>query len=1048
MKILLLFAFAGSVLAQIPAPSPQGPGSGGGGGGTGTITSVATGCGLTGGTITDAGTLSGTGPCWAAGGGTALAQTATFSPPVVLADGLEVCWKPTAANSGAAPTFAPNGLTAHAIVKAGGALVANDIITTAQACAIYNTTGAQWELQNPQTATPAAPTGAAGGDLSGTYPNPTVAKIDGTSIPVNSAADQSLVTIASATAAWTSLPNCGDAMHSLAYSTSTHTFSCQTITASSAPTFPINAKTATYQVLAADFTSCKVISVASGTFTVTLVASGAQPTNGQCIWVVNYGTGIVKIARSGQNINGGTDPLSLTAGASNAPTGAFIVSNGADYFGTTTGTTPGYVPTPSILGDGSTDDTTALSAYLAVAGGTKVLNAGLTVMVTNATVTADNITLDCNGSTIKQVAATTGILLQDNGHPFKMRNCILDGNSISDTQSTYLLELDNVADFTIENNTFQNSGTPASNHFRGGVNFFKSSGSFANNFVSNVSGYGVQVSGVNSGWRGTGNRISVAYKNCAIFTGQVATVTWVGNTLDHCYDYGAASTGAYGNGTYVTLSTGGTYGPNQISYTEYSGIRIADSSGVNVPGGDYRFTGDWGCYIEFSGGHNNCGNITVTDALGGGISIANSGDQLNLSDTAVGNTISGANGSSTNAGSLTPVYGQGIHGDSAVKISQNTIDGAYYGAVCDNGENGAYIDFGCEIAGNRISDTRLRTIVITSPTGTVAGLQNNVAADIIYVGASVGVATKKGYVVSCIPISSGVTCNTPTSITYRNFGSAEFAVSDTVKDNGPTGTLSASTVASFTGPALYNLTLNSSASFPLFANVQIGTGTTAANGYIGCSTSVTTSTGCPTANHITVIGTANAAGLMVPFPASGTITNTDTSATATISARAAIIEGMKVGVMAAKFDTSATCSIKISDNDISGYSVQPIGGIQDSAGKPDDTIVALGSGSCVSRSPMMGNGPVIASGFGTSSSFVSTPTDTGFQLNVGTGGTATSGVITWGTQYTLNAPSCIAADPSITVPVSAAPTTTNITLSVTGAFGASDIVSVICTGGK
>ena len=89
---------------------------------------------------------------WVAGGGTAQAQTATYTPAVAaLVDGLTLCWKPTAANTAAAPTFAPNGLTAHPIVKAGGALIANDLITTAQACAIYDSTGTQWELQNPQT---------------------------------------------------------------------------------------------------------------------------------------------------------------------------------------------------------------------------------------------------------------------------------------------------------------------------------------------------------------------------------------------------------------------------------------------------------------------------------------------------------------------------------------------------------------------------------------------------------------------------------------------------------------------------------------------------------------------------------------------------------------------------------------------------------------------------------------------------------------------------------------------------------------------------------
>jgi hypothetical protein len=57
----------------------------------------------------------------------------------------------------------------------------------------------------------------------------TVAKINGTSVPTNSAADQFLGTTASATGAWASITNCLDsAGNHLNYNTSTHTFSCGT----------------------------------------------------------------------------------------------------------------------------------------------------------------------------------------------------------------------------------------------------------------------------------------------------------------------------------------------------------------------------------------------------------------------------------------------------------------------------------------------------------------------------------------------------------------------------------------------------------------------------------------------------------------------------------------------------------------------------------------------------------------------------------------------------------------------------------------------------
>jgi hypothetical protein len=71
-----------------------------------------------------------------------------------------------------------------------------------------------------------------GGDLSGTLPSPTVAKVNGTSVPTNSAADQTIVTTASASGAWKSISNCGDSTHALSYSTGAHAFGCQAITAS------------------------------------------------------------------------------------------------------------------------------------------------------------------------------------------------------------------------------------------------------------------------------------------------------------------------------------------------------------------------------------------------------------------------------------------------------------------------------------------------------------------------------------------------------------------------------------------------------------------------------------------------------------------------------------------------------------------------------------------------------------------------------------------------------------------------------------------------
>ena len=55
----------------------------------------------------------------------------------------------------------------------------------------------------------------------------TVVKINGTTLGTNAAADQTVVTTASAVAAWTSITNCPSG--ALQYATSTHTFACGTV---------------------------------------------------------------------------------------------------------------------------------------------------------------------------------------------------------------------------------------------------------------------------------------------------------------------------------------------------------------------------------------------------------------------------------------------------------------------------------------------------------------------------------------------------------------------------------------------------------------------------------------------------------------------------------------------------------------------------------------------------------------------------------------------------------------------------------------------------
>jgi hypothetical protein len=89
-------------------------------------------------------------PIYAAGGGSANAQTVTLAPPVVsLTAGLSVWWLPTAANTTTTPTLVVNGLAATTITKCGTtALAASDLTTTAVANAIFD--GTKFQLINPQ----------------------------------------------------------------------------------------------------------------------------------------------------------------------------------------------------------------------------------------------------------------------------------------------------------------------------------------------------------------------------------------------------------------------------------------------------------------------------------------------------------------------------------------------------------------------------------------------------------------------------------------------------------------------------------------------------------------------------------------------------------------------------------------------------------------------------------------------------------------------------------------------------------------------------------
>lgn len=92
--------------------------------------------------------------------------------------------------------------------------------------------------------------------------------------------------------------------------------------------------------------------------------------------------------------------------------------------------------------------------------------------------------------------------------------------------------------------------------------------------------------------------------------------------------------------------------------------------------------------------------------------------------------------------------------------------------------------------------------------------------------------------------------------------------------------------------------------------------------------------------------------------------------------------------------------------------------------------------------------PTVASGFGTSPAVTAGSTPLAGSINIGTGGTATSGIINFNGTAFPSAPFCLAGDQSSNIAVRASTTTTQLTLTVTVAWSASDIVSWHCISSK
>jgi hypothetical protein len=116
---------------------------------------------------------------------------------------------------------------------------------------------------------------------------------------------------------------------------------------------------------------------------------------------------------------------------------------------------------------------------------------------------------------------------------------------------------------------------------------------------------------------------------------------------------------------------------------------------------------------------------------------------------------------------------------------------------------------------------------------------------------------------------------------------------------------------------------------------------------------------------------------------------------------------------------------------------------------PSDGVVNVGNGAQTIGSRLKADAlPTIASGFGTSPSITAGSTPLAGQVNVGTGGVATSGVINFNGTAFGAAPFVVAMNQTTGAIVRAVATTTQLTITGNAAFAASDLINWICIGSR
>lgn len=690
--------------------------------------------------------------------------------------------------------------------------------------------------------------------------------------------------------------------------------------------------------------------VLSGTAPITVGAGGAIGVNTATTGAV----GVVRPDGSSITISGGV--ISATTGGGGTVTGvtgtAPIVSSGgtapAISINNATNTTFGAVKpdnttitvsagvitaaaafTPAITNgssnasavihcDNATDDTALWTTLLAIAGATIQSPNNCTSLVSGVSMTAAGVTLILSpGFVMKNTSGSVPVIIVNAANITISGSGALDGGGLgSGTGSTagvlYLGQFS--PNVNINGITVQNGGTATATNIWEGIQAFAASatqsptGSINNVHVTNMPGLCVGLGGTHD-LVIIGGEFDHCYKGGIEFAGTGDGTSVTSSRIHDVFDLPASGAlGASGNGLFCSATTNCNASNNVISRTEYSGIRANGSAGSAINGNTITNPGDWGIYTEFNNSNTAMSGNVVIDPLGGCYNNSNGTfnffglANLNNTISVTGNTCIDPQGSGTDGNAATPIFGAGIGYTSFSTMIGNTINGAYLGMLGENTSITNSQTPSVIITGNNIFDDRPQTVTYTSLSGTVT------AGDQVYVGGSSwATSTKRGLV---------TVVNTGTTQFVIKSSTGYFAASDAVVDITSSATFTASAVQ---GPQLARLTLSTQSGFNLFDSVTMGSGATQSAGMVVCIPATTlpgtNSSGCPTTNHIVVSLKPNATGLQVPFPSSGTITDTTTSSTATVSAVTVSLLQQQVGI-ATNVDNSGFCNTQINNNGV------------------------------------------------------------------------------------------------------------------------------------